>query len=174
MAITRTLLKANAGIDTAPDEIVRRVNVKLAESNETCVFVTVFCGILNIATGEVIYSNAGHNPPVIMRVGDGVDYIKMPPGMVLGIVEDTPYQSARLVLRPGDILLMYTDGVTEAMNPDHELFSEKRLKAVLSASRESSLEGLSEELMEQILAFADGAQQSDDITMLLVKYQGRQ
>jgi len=64
--------------------------------------------------------------------------------------------------------------VTEAMNPDHELFSEKRLKAVLSASRESSLEGLSENLMEQILAFADGAQQSDDITMLLVKYQGRQ
>lgn len=174
MAITRTLLKANAGIDTLPDEIVHKVNVKLAENNETCVFVTVFCGILDIGSGEVVYSNGGHNPPLIIRTGECVDFIPMPKGMALGIVEDTPYQSARLVLQPGDVLFMYTDGVTEAMDQHSELFSEKRLQEVLASLRESSIEALSQGLMQQIMTYADGAQQSDDITMLVVKYLGKE
>ena len=174
MAITRTLLKANAAIDTTPDEIVRKVNIKLAENNETCVFVTVFCGILDIATGEVIYTNCGHNPPLSIRDGGAVAFISMPPGMVLGISEDAPYQSASLVLQPGDVLFMYTDGVTEAMNLRLELFSEERLKEVIDSLKETSIETMSQQLMQQIMAFANGAQQSDDITMLLVKYQGKQ
>ena len=74
MAISRTLLRANAACDTLPDEIVQKVNRKLAENNETCVFVTVFCGILNIASGEVVYTNGGHNPPMIVRAGATVDF----------------------------------------------------------------------------------------------------
>ena len=174
MAITRTLLKANATVDTPPDEVLRKVNVKLAENNETCVFVTVFCGILNIGTGEVVYTNGGHNPPLTIRSGEWVDFISMPKGMALGIVEDTPYQCARLLLQPGDVLFMYTDGVTEAMNPGFELFSEKRLQEVLGSLKGAPIEALSQELMQQIMAFADGAEQSDDITMLMVKYQGNQ
>ena len=172
MAITRTLFKANATCDTPPDEIMQKVNGKLAENNETCVFVTVFCGILDITSGEVVYTNGGHNPPLLIRAGETVDFISMPKGMALGIVDGTPYRRANLVLRPGDVLYMYTDGVTEAMNPQYELFSDKRLQEGLFSVRGSSIEELSQELLRQILDFAEGAQQSDDITMLILKYQG--
>ena len=122
----------------------------------------------------MVYTNGGHNPPLTIRTGESIEFIKMPQGMVLGIDEDTPYQSASLVLQPGDVLFMYTDGVTEAMNPQYELFSDKRLQAVLGSLKKSSLEEMSQGLMQQVLAFAEGAQQSDDITMLLLKYQGSQ
>jgi phosphoserine phosphatase RsbU/P len=172
MAITRTLLKANALIDTQPDEIVLKVNNKLAENNETCVFVTVFCGILTISTGQVVYTNGGHNPPLLIRAGETVDFINLPKGMALGIVEDTPYQRASLVMGPGDVLFMYTDGVTEAMNQQYELFSEKRLQGGLASLKATSIQEMSHDLMQQIMAFAEGAQQSDDITMLILKYHG--
>jgi phosphoserine phosphatase RsbU/P len=172
MAITRTLIKASASSDTLPDEILQKVNDRLAEDNEACVFVTVFCGILNIASGEVIYANGGHNPPVIIRSGESADFISMPKGMALGVVEGNPYPLAKLLLQPGDVLFTYTDGVTEAMDPQYELFSEKRLRDDLFAARHDSLEEISQGLMKQITAFADGAQQSDDITILALKYHG--
>jgi phosphoserine phosphatase RsbU/P len=172
MAITRTLLKANASWETPPDDILQKVNDRIAEDNESCVFVTVFCGILNIASGEVVYANGGHNPPLTMRVGESVDFISMPKGMALGVVEGTPYETARLVLQPGDLLFMYTDGITEAMNPRYEMFSERRLQEELSKSREGSLEAMSQGLMQQIAAFAEGAQQSDDITLIALRYHG--
>lgn len=173
MAITRTLLKAHASSDTPPDEILYRVNNKIAENNETCVFVTVFCGILNIASGEIVYSNGGHNPPLTIASSEAVEYISMPKGMALGVMEDTPYRIARLVLQPGDVFFTYTDGVTEAMDPDGRLFSEKRLQDELFALRSGSIQEIGDGLMQQIVNYADGAQQSDDITMMLLKYRGR-
>ncbi len=173
MAITRTLLKASASSDTPPDAILRKVNDRLAEDNESCVFVTVFCGILNIGSGEVVYANGGHNPPLMVRSGDdGLDFIRMPKGMALGVMEGTPYELAKLVLNPGDVLFTYTDGVTEAMNPHYELFSEKRLQEELSQTGHDSLVAISQGLMKQITAFADGAEQSDDITLLALKFHG--
>ncbi|HQN18786.1 MAG TPA: SpoIIE family protein phosphatase, partial [Syntrophobacteraceae bacterium] len=173
MAITRTLLKAHASSDTPPDQILYRVNNKIAENNETCVFVTVFCGILNIASGEIVYSNGGHNPPLTIASSEAVEYISMPKGMALGVMEDTPYRIARLVLQPGDVFFTYTDGVTEAMDPDGRLFSEKRLQDELFALRSGSIQEIGDGLMQQIVNYADGAQQSDDITMMLLKYRGR-
>lgn len=172
MAITRTLIKASTSRDTLPDEILQKVNDQIAEDNETCVFVTVFCGILNIASGEVVYANGGHNPPLTIRSGENADFISMPKGMALGVVEGTPYQIAKLVLSPGDVLFMYTDGITEAMNPEYELFSEKRLQENLVKLRDESVEAMSHGLMQQIMAFAEGAQQSDDITLMVLKYHG--
>jgi|WetSurMetagenome_2_1015567.scaffolds.fasta_scaffold01321_3 phosphoserine phosphatase RsbU/P len=173
MAITRTLLKASASSDTPPVAILQKVNDRLAEDNESCVFVTVFCGILNIGSGEVIYANGGHNPPLIIRSGDSTDFIVMPKGMALGVMEGTPYELAKLTLEPGDVLFTYTDGVTEAMNPRYELFSDKRLQEDLFAARHDSLEELSQGLMKRITVFADGADQSDDITILALKYHGK-
>jgi phosphoserine phosphatase RsbU/P len=172
MAITRTLLKASASGEALPTAILDKVNDRLAEDNESCVFVTVFCGILNINSGEVIYANGGHNPPLIIRSDDSVDLIPMPRGMALGVMEGTPYELAKLTLKPGDVLFTYTDGVTEAMNPLYELFSEKRLREDLFTARHESLVEISQSLMKQILVFADGAQQSDDITIMALKYHG--
>ena len=95
MAISRTLLRANASSDTPPDEIVQKVNDKLAENNETCVFVTVFCGILNIASGEVVYTNGGHNPPLIIRSGEAPTFISMPKGMALGVDGKRPLRACK-------------------------------------------------------------------------------
>jgi phosphoserine phosphatase RsbU/P len=172
MAITRTLLKASASGETPPDEILERINGKLAEDNDACMFVTVFCGILDITSGEVIYANGGHNPPLTIVSGETVNYIAMPKGMALGVMDDAPYACTRLMLQPGDVLFMYTDGVTEAMNPQNEIFSENRLQEALFALRSESLEDMSRSLMQRILAFAEGAQQSDDITMIALKYNG--
>jgi phosphoserine phosphatase RsbU/P len=173
MAITRTLLKAHVSGDAPPDEILYKVNNRIAESNDACVFVTVFCAIMNIASGEVVYSNGGHNPPLIIASGETVEYISMPKGMALGVLEDNPYRIARLTLGPGDVLFTYTDGVTEAMDPQGKLFSEKRLQEDLVSLRNVSIQEMSEGLMRRILTFADGAQQSDDITMMLLKYHGK-
>ena len=87
-------------------------------------------------------------------------------------MESAPYELAKLALQPGDVLFMYTDGVTEAMNPQYELFSDKRLQEDLFAARHDSLEEMSQGLMQRITTFADGADQSDDITMLMLKYNG--
>ena len=168
MAITRTLLKANATQETPPNEIVERVNDKLAKDNETCVFVTVFCGLLNIASGEVRSILMGGtirrwlSPPGIPPI-----YVSVPEGMALGVMDGIRYRTGKLVLQPGDVLFMYTDGVTEAMNLQHELFSEKRLLEDLLVLRGRSLEDMSQGLMERIAGFAEGAQQSDDIAMIV-------
>lgn len=172
MAVTKTLLKANAVSGISPAEILKRVNSKIAEDNETCVFVTVFCGVLNIFSGEMTYANGGHNPPVSIHSRDGANFISMPPGMALGIVEDIDYEEARLTLNKGDILVMYTDGVTEAMNSEYELYSEQRLQHNLKEWKTDNLAELSHLLMKSIEAFAGEAPQADDITMVLVKFNG--
>jgi sigma-B regulation protein RsbU (phosphoserine phosphatase) len=172
MAITRTLLKAHASGNALPDKILYQVNNDIAENNDACVFVTVFCGILNITSGEVVYSNGGHNPPLIIVSQKTVEYITIPKGMALGVMEDAPYQVGTLRLQPGDVLFTYTDGVTEAMDPQGRLFSEKRLQAELLGLRNASIQEMSEGLMQRIMTFANGAQQSDDITMMLLKYHG--
>jgi phosphoserine phosphatase RsbU/P len=171
MAVTKTLLKANADSSVSPGEILKRVNDKLAEDNETCVFVTVFCGILDIHSGEVIYANGGHNPPMSIAAGEKVNFIAMPPGMALGVVEGIDYESASLTLHPGDVLFLYTDGVTEAMNTELELFSERRLKEVMASLRKAGIKEMSDQLMATLAEFAGSAPQADDITMLLVKMQ---
>jgi phosphoserine phosphatase RsbU/P len=172
MAITRTLLKASTSADAQPQSVLERVNDRLGEENDSCMFVTVFCGILNIASGVVIYANGGHNPPLTIAGGETVSYIDMPKGVALGVMDGAHYHRAELVLKPGDVLFMYTDGVTEAMNLRNELFSEKRLQEDLFALRGHALEAMSQGLMERIMTFAEGAQQSDDITMIALKYHG--
>lgn len=172
MAVTKTLLKASALQDVQPHEILARVNDKIAEENETCVFVTVFCGTLDLSSGEVLYANGGHNPPLTILPDNGVEFIPMPNGMALGVVEGIDYQPARMVLRPGDALFLYTDGVTEAMNTEFQLFSEERLKDELKRLGNLPLQTLSSELMQAIQSFSGSAPQADDITMVLLKYNG--
>lgn len=109
---------------------------------------------------------------MIIVSGETVEFIKVPKGMALGVVENAPYLSETLVLQPGDVLFTYTDGVTEAMNPRGELFSESRLQESLLGMKNRTIQEMTEGLMQQVLTFADGSDQSDDITMMLFKYRG--
>ena len=134
-------------------------------------FVTAFLGVLELSTGRFTYVNAGHNPPLAALGGRPYDWLPSKRGFVLAGLEHTAYQQQEIVLRPGDRLFLYTDGVTEALDPAGALYSEERLRAFF---RGAALEGkpLAEQLSllrGDIAAFAAGAEQADDITMLLLK-----
>jgi sigma-B regulation protein RsbU (phosphoserine phosphatase) len=172
MAVTKTLFKANTGTGISPDEILTRLNNELAQDNESCMFVTIFCGILNTKTGEVLYSSAGHNPPLILRRGNEAEYLDTPSGIAVGVKEDLSFQTEKLRLAPGEFLFMYTDGVTEAADLKENLFSEERLQKELTALRQKTIQEMVLGLMQKIDDFAQGTPQADDITMMALKYFG--
>lgn len=172
MAVTKTLFRATAsGNGGTPGEILARLNTDICRDNESGMFVTFFCGILNIRTGQVDYSNGGHNLPYYLR-RDGVSPLENFGGISLGLMEQSPYASGRMVLRPGDALLLYTDGVTEAMNLSRTLYSDERLEKFLGTNRGSAPSQIIGDLISDVRHFAGEAPQSDDITLLALHYFG--
>jgi sigma-B regulation protein RsbU (phosphoserine phosphatase) len=169
MVVTQTLMRAAAqqpGMD--PATMLKRVNDDIVDKNETLMFVTMFCGVMNIKTGALRLSNAGHNPPLILRRDGSVDWLKLPHGMVLGVDPTQAYQTLSITLAPGDTLLAYTDGVTEAMSTARKVYSDARLKATAEANAGKAPVDLVNAVMTGVKAHAVGAAQSDDITILAV------
>lgn len=174
MIITMTLFKAGAESGADLTNIVERVNNQLSEDNASNMFVTLFCGIMKISTGEIRYVNAGHNPPLMIRKGAQPEFIPSTGDLVLGAMPDIAYHSEQVTLGPEDTLLLYTDGVTEAMNPGRELFSESRLtRAARNINALSASEGVAA-IHDAVTRFSAGATQSDDLTLLLLRYRGVQ
>lgn len=170
MAVTKTLLKAKSDSMLGPDEILHAVNNDLCKDNDSGMFVTEFLGILTISSGEISYSNGGHNLPYILRKDGSVEMLPRMAGMALGVMEDIPYPSSRLKLDPGDSLVMYTDGVTEAMNQAGELLGEERLKKALTGLTGQTAREEVGIILDSTRGFARGAQQSDDITIVVLQY----
>lgn len=171
MVVTQTLMRAAAQQPNAdPAETLIRVNAEIFEKNETLMFVTMFCGVLNIKTGVLRFSNAGHNPPLVRRRDGTVEWLKLPPGMVLGVMAEQNYRTLSITLQPGDTLLAYTDGVTEAKSPQSKLYSDKTLKETVEAHPGSSPEELVGAVMRSVKAHAGTAPQSDDITVLAISF----
>jgi serine phosphatase RsbU (regulator of sigma subunit) len=173
MAITKTVLKTEALLGLSAEEIIARVNAILCPDNQTCLFVTIFCALIDIETGKVEFCNAGHNPPLVCDASGCSEYLKIPSGFVVGVMENTKCENRKLVLKPDDLLFFYTDGVTEAMNPQHEMFTENKLKNSLTQVRDRDLQTLVHDLREEIKIFAQDEPQSDDITMLALRYKGK-
>lgn len=173
MAVCRTLLKAVAMQVINPGESLRRVNAMLIPESDAAMFVTVFYGILNTKTGEVQYSNGGHNSPYLIRSDGAAEQLKDVGGLFLGKLDDLEYDVQKITLQPGDTILLYTDGVTEAMDATHNLYGDERLVACLAKTNGVSLEGLLQQVKDDLGAYVNGAPQSDDITMLAVRYHGR-
>jgi len=171
MAVTKTLFRSTASNGGTPGEILGRLNAEICRDNESCMFVTFFCGILNVRTGEVDYSNGGHNLPYYLH-HDGVSPLKNAGGGALGMVEQSPYESERMVLAPGEALLLYTDGVTEAMDLTNTLYSDQRLAQFLETNRGSAPRQIIGDLVSDVKRFAGEAPQSDDITVLALLYFG--
>ncbi len=172
MAIMKYLLKTEALRGVSPDEVLSRVNATICPENEACMFATIFCGILNVKTGHVQFANAGHNPPLLCPQNREVEFIDLEKGFVAGVMEDVKFICQDLTLNPGDILFLYTDGVTEAMNPESELFSNDRLKNTLQSSDTRDIREIVEIVRADIKSFVRGAPQSDDITILALKFNG--
>ncbi len=172
MAVTMTLMKMTAAKGLGPHEILKEVNSQLSRDNDAGMFVTLFCGILNSRTGEFLYANGGHNPPVLLRNSGEVVYMEGTGGVLLGAMDDLDYEMKRLTLAPGEGIFIYSDGVTEAMDVDENLYSDERLIDVLSGERPPSSTGIVDRVMESVLAFAGDAPQADDITMMAVRFLG--
>jgi len=172
MAVTKTLLKSIAMQKHAPGECLKRVNRVLHVESVSEVFVTLFYGILDTKTGQLSYCSGGHNPCYVLKSGGGLQTINNNGGIPLSFMADFDYPSAELTLEKNDIIVMYTDGVNEAMDAAENEFSEERLEKHLQENRNSTPQKVIAHIFEQVEIFTEGADQSDDITMLAVQFKG--
>jgi sigma-B regulation protein RsbU (phosphoserine phosphatase) len=167
--IATELMREREGAAASPADIIGRVNRELCQNNNDMMFVTLFFGMLSPETGEVLYCNAGHNPPY--RVNGGKPQaIEGAHGITLGIRPQATYQTGRLVLAPGETLYLYSDGVTEAHDPGDNLFCEHRLEAVLCTHAARGSRELVGGVTEALKSFVGTAPPSDDITMLALRW----
>ena len=169
MAVSRTLIRATGVRGVSPAECISYSNGLLAQESANYMFVTVFYGIYNIATGQVTYTNAGHNPPYLMKADGTILQLPFSSDLVVGAIDDFKYSEETLQLEHGDTLLLYTDGVTEAINSGDEEFGEQRLQAVLAQLTSNSSQDIIERIKACVSDFAGEAEQSDDNTLLANK-----
>lgn len=173
MAMTTTLFKATALTANSTGEIMARVNRELSRDNAQEMFVTAFSGILDLRTGQVEYSDGGHEAPFVRRADGTVERLPKLKGMALGVIEDAPFATAHFQLAPGDALVLFTDGVSEAANADDDLFTTARIETALATVRaETTARHLAEGLADDVRVFVGATPQSDDIAILVVRYEG--
>ena len=172
MAVSKTLIKMEATRAIPSAEVMNRVNRNLSVDNPSLMFVTLFFGILNVHTGELEYCLGGHDPPYIIRTSGDIELLALTDGMMLGVNEDFRYESRKTVIHKGETIFLYTDGVTEAMNPDESLFTEQRLEKTLAQWREKDTTTIINSVRETVRKFSEGTPQSDDITLLALKFYG--
>lgn len=170
MAVAKTLIKSRAMDDTQPASILTHVNDELSRDNKSSMFVTVFLGIINVKTGEVTYTNAGHNPPYLKRSDGSIGKIDAFHGPVIGAMPGLSYKQDELELDKNDIILMYTDGVTETFNEADQLFGENRLVNILEENGVGTSEELINATLAKVISFQGETEQADDITILAVQY----
>ena len=169
MAVSRTMLKATGTRGLQSHECINIVNNLLSQESVDAMFVTVFYGILDIKTGHIDYTNAGHNPPYVMRSNGKVEPLPTSNNFIVGCFEDFEYKNSSLQLNPGDSLVMYTDGVTEAFNEQSEQYGEKRLETLLERLNGKNSKEIVNEMVADVHGYAGNAPQSDDITTLVIK-----
>jgi sigma-B regulation protein RsbU (phosphoserine phosphatase) len=173
MSVTKTLLRVTAGKLSRPGAVLAELNNELCHDNDTGTFVTIFYGVLRLRTGELEYSSGGHNPPYVLLQNGAVEPLEQTGGMALGILEGVTYRAKQVMLRPGEGLFLYTDGVTEAMDSAGDLFSDHRLQEFLQRAPELSPTELVRSVVGEVKRFSCGAEQSDDITALALQYLRR-
>ena len=166
MMSSRTLLRGAAIAQSDPSKILREVNQLLCENNDTAMFVTLFLAVFDPATGELVYANGGHNPPVVFRSDGTSSLLPTTDGIALGIFPDISFHEKSIVLAPGDSAILYSDGVTEAENDAGEQFELERLYEVFADAPPGDARKATSDVLEAVKVFADGAPQFDDITCL--------
>ncbi|HLA73543.1 MAG TPA: SpoIIE family protein phosphatase [Steroidobacteraceae bacterium] len=173
MAICRTLLKVSARFVDSPAETLKRVNSLLVAENEEMMFVTLFYGVLDPATGRFVYATGGHNPPVL-RAGNEVRMLSSLGGMALAVTEQATIVEGELQLEPGNVLFLYTDGITEAQNPAGELFGDAALLDTIARMEpDAPADAYPAEVVKNVQRYMDGAPQADDITCVTLRYAGQ-
>jgi len=173
MALSRTVMRTVALNTYSPAVALQRANHILLEDSRSGMFVTLFYGILDLQSGELVYARAGHNPPLWVRDDDGAgsgEIVELdPPGIVLGVLDLVFFEEGRITLAPDDSLVLYTDGVTEAINLDEEEYGVERLRRTLHDGRNLGAPEQVDYINQQVTTFAAGCPQFDDFTLMVVK-----
>ena len=172
MAVTKTLINAHASLDSSPATILTAVNDELCLRNESSMFVTLFLCILDLKSGSLTYTNAGHNPQYIKTNRGKVIALDNRHGPVAGAVPCVEYGEDRSQLDPGDYVVLFTDGITEAMNSSHESYSEEALELLLTELTLESAEQATALIFASVSDHVGSAEQSDDITVLALEFAG--
>jgi sigma-B regulation protein RsbU (phosphoserine phosphatase) len=154
--------------DSPPEELAARLNRSIYEDTSPDFFVTFFCGVLNHSTGELKYVNAGHNPPLVVRKNGRLEELTSG-GTILGILPNSEFISGSIVLEPRDLILLYTDGLTEAGLPEIEPWGEENLKEYLAGIHDNPADQIAELILKKVEESLKGAAQTDDIAMVLLK-----
>lgn len=171
MVITKELISNNVLLgNLSPADVMTWINKMLYRGNPSAMFVTLVIGILNVTTGEVHYANGGHVPPIFVGCEDGLCYKKELSGPVVGAIPGISYKDISVTLQPGEAFFLCSDGVTEAMNEEDELFSDARLLEDFARIKENSSKEVVEGILSEVKIHAGNAPQSDDIAMLMIRW----
>lgn len=180
MAIAKTLFRSVAKNCKTCDDALAKVDKLLSPDNPTCMFVTAFYAILDVVTGDLYYSNAGHTHPYILSKDNSFTQLcekngSIPLGLDDGFLKGSieGFIQEKITLKDNDCLFLYTDGVTEAMNKNYELYTQQRLEKILAQFGNSSIEHLMAAVIEDIKLFSDGVEQSDDIAIFCLRYHAQ-
>ncbi len=173
MSMAKTYIKTYATLGLPLAEVASKANNQLCYKNEQGMFVTAFICVLDLETNEVKFINAGHNRPFVKKIDGSFEMITAKVNLVFGMMEDIPYREQSFVLGKGDAIYMYTDGVTEAVNPKDELLGDAYAENMLNKHIDKSddVESFVDTIFAEVDAFADGAMQADDITMVYLSRQ---
>ena len=172
MMTVKTLINNFSQIGYSQEQLIETVNKKICETNKQGFFVTMLSGIVNIETGEMSIVNCGHNLPLIKRVNEKYEYLQLESNLPLGVFDDSKFEIYKTIMNPGDIIYTYTDGVTEAININNELYGEENLYNCLNSIEEDIPSVVAQKVKSSLLEYTDLIPQSDDITMLIFKYNG--
>ena len=170
MSSILTMFRDICQYETDPEAIVARINAREAEDNPECMFCTMFVAVLDIASGHMDYCNAGHNAPLVFDGTSEMCFLPDAVSVPIGVFEDTGFAKESLTLSRGARIFLYTDGVTEARDKDAGMFGPQRTLEFVSARPDMDPDGLVKAFLAELERFSDGVEQSDDITMLYVKY----
>jgi len=171
MTISHSLFRTVSAREDHPEQIMETLNSSISDNNPDIMFITMFLGVMDLSTGTIRYCNAGHNPPIVIRNGQA-ELLSTEPSLLLGVEMNARYTANELTLLPGDTLFLYTDGLTEAENIRKELFGERRALETAAISGTLTASEQMERMQQAVHTFVDGAEQSDDLTMLVIRFMG--
>ncbi len=172
MAVAKTLIRSYVFMGLSIDEVFNKTNNLICGNDETNMFITACICVLDLEKGIIKYVNAGHNPPLLYNE-KRIEYVNMKTGIVLGVIEDYKYQIDEIKMKPANKLLLYTDGVTECKNDKSEFFGDIRFKDFVNKMNGNEPKAIIQAVYNELKTFANGAEQSDDITLLCVEYKNK-
>ena len=171
MAVVSAMFRTLTRRESQPGHIMQAINDTLVARNDSMMFVTLFIGAIDLATGQMTYCNAGHDAPVLIGADGSVEPLPVESNLPVGVMEDSSFAQQQTTVRPGTSIFLYTDGITEAENPEHALFGMDRLLETARQTGAVAPDAFLQAMKASVHGFTRGAEQSDDMTMLVIRYK---